>query len=91
MLFCQKWPFLLIFGFWGNLARKHRFLIIRKEKNAFYSTKVKFQKSPIKSKFSKGVSPWCLAKNGHFSPARNERFLKFLVEKNAFQTRKVKF
>ena len=28
---------------------------------------MKFQKSPIKSKFSQGVSPWFWVKNGHFS------------------------
>ena len=65
--FLQKLAIFLISGFWGNPARKHRFLIFWKEKNALWTTKVKFQKSPVKSKFSKGVSPWFLAKNGHFS------------------------
>ena len=50
-------------SFLDILVRTEYFL---HKKSPVQTTKVKFQKSPIKSKFSKGVSPWFWVKNGHF-------------------------
>ena len=50
-------------NFWTSEARKDRFLVFWIEKNAFQTRKVKFQKSPKMSKFSRGNKPWFLSIN----------------------------
>ena len=66
-------------SFLDILVRTEYFL---HKKSPVQTIKVKFQKSPIKSKFSKEVSPRFWVKNGHFSQwlfwanlARKHRFL----------------
>ena len=66
-------------SFLDILVRTEYFL---HKKSPVQTTKVKFQKSPIKSKFSKGVSPWFGSKmaiflNGCFwaNLARKHRLL----------------
>ena len=88
------WPKMAIFpigSFWANPARKDRFFYIRDRKESFLDKKGQLLIKSKKSKFSKGISPWVLAKNGHFficgfwaNPVRKDRFLIFLEENNAF-------
>ena len=59
MVFVQKWPFLQLFFFLGNIDQENVFYDILERKNAFLSYKnKKFEKS----------------KNGHFSKGVNHGF-----------------
>ena len=75
-------------SFLDILVRTEYFL---HKKSPVQTIKVKFQKSPVKSKFSKGVSPWFWVKNGHFSQwlflgksSQKASLFMFWIEKNAF-------
>ena len=72
-LLVQKWPFCQLF-FFGNRGQENVFYDILWGENAFLERKNAFlgykNKKFKKSKnwhFSKGVNPWFLSKNGHFS------------------------
>ena len=66
MVFVQKWPFFQLF-FLGNVGKENVFHDILERKSAFLSYKNKKFKKSKNSHFSKGVNPWFLSKNGHFS------------------------
>ena len=77
--------------FWAKKARKKHFLIFWIEKNALWTSKVKFSQSRKKSTFYKGVSSWFFSKNRPLShiffkgkKARKKHFLIFWIENNAF-------
>ena len=53
--------------FLGNIGQEKAFYDILERKNAFLGYKNKKFKESKSSHFSKGVSPWFLYKNGHFS------------------------
>ena len=53
--------------FLGNIGREHVFYDILERKNAFLGLKNKKFKKSKNWHFSKGVNPWFLSKNGHFS------------------------
>ena len=53
--FCQKIELFIIFVFWANQPRKNRFFKFWTKKNAFYTRKRKFFKSPSIGNFSKGL------------------------------------
>ena len=66
MVLVQKWPFFELFML-GNIGQENIFLDILSRKNAFLGyRKKKFKKSKY-WRFSKGVNPWFLFKNGQFS------------------------
>ena len=66
MVLVQKWPFFQLF-FLGNIGQENVFYDILEQKNAFLRYKNKKSKKPRTWHFSKGVNPWFLSKNGHFS------------------------
>ena len=53
--FCEKFELFIIFVFWANQPRKNRFFKFWTKKNAFYTRKRKFFKSPSIGNFSKGL------------------------------------
>ena len=55
------------FFFLSNLGQENVFYDILEQKNAFLRYKNKKSKKPKTWHFSKGVKPWFLSKNGHFS------------------------
>ena len=80
MVFVQKWPFFQLF-FLGNIEQENVFYDILERKNAFLSYKNKKFKKSKNWHFSKGVNPWFLSKNGHFS---NFFFLGNIDQENVF-------
>ena len=66
MLLVQKWPCLQIF-FLGNKGKENVFHDILEGKNTFLGYKNMKSKKLKNWHFSKGVNPWFLSKNGHFS------------------------
>ena len=71
----------LTFFFLRNIGQENVFYHILERKNAFLSYKsMKFKKSKNRH-FSKGVNPWFLSKNGHFS---NFYFLGNIGQENVF-------
>ena len=80
MVFVQKWPFFQLF-FLGNIEQENVFYDILERRNAFLGYKnKKFEKSK-NWHFSKGVNPWFLSKNRHFS---NFLFLGDIEQENVF-------
>ena len=69
------------FSFLGNIGEENVFYDILEQKNAFLRYKNKKSKKPKTCHFSKGVNPWFLSKNGHFS---NFFFLSNLGKENIF-------
>ena len=55
------------FFFLGNIRQENVFFDILQRKNAFLAYKNKKFKKSKNRHFSKGVNPWFLSKNGHFS------------------------
>ena len=55
------------FFFLGNIGQENVFYDILEQKNVFLSYKNKKSKQSKNWQFSKGVNPWFLSKNGHFS------------------------
>ena len=55
------------FVFWGNIGQANVFNDILERKQAFLGFKNKKLKKSKNWPFSKGVNPWFLSKNGHFS------------------------
>ena len=53
--------------FSGNIGQANVFYGILERKNAFLGYKNKKLKKSKNWHFSKGVNPWFLSKNGHFS------------------------
>ena len=80
MVFVQKWPFFQLF-FLGNIGQENVFHDILQRKNAFLGYKNKKFKQSKNWHFSKGVDPWFLSKNGHFS---NFFFLGDIEQENVF-------
>ena len=80
MGFVQKWPFFELF-FLGNIEQENVFYDILERKNLFLSYKNKKFKKSKNWHFSKGVNPWFLSKNGHFS---NFFFLGNINQENVF-------
>ena len=67
MVLVQKSSFFQMFFFLGNIGQENVFYDILERKNTFLVyNKKKFKKSK-NWHFSKGVNPWFLFKNGHFS------------------------
>ena len=66
MLLVQKWPFFQLF-FLGNIGQENVFYEILERKEAFQAYKNKKFKKSKNWHFSKGVHPWFLSKNGHYS------------------------
>ena len=90
MVLVQKWP-LLPLCFLGNIGQENVFYHILERENAFLGYKKKKFKKSKNCHFSKGVNPWFLSKNGHFSNfflfgnIRQEKvFYHILEERNAF-------
>ena len=92
MVLVQKWPFFQLF-FLGNIGQENVFYDILERKNCILGYKnTKFRKSK-NCHFSKGVNPWFLSKNRHFSNFCFRQYrpgkclLRYLQnEKTAFQT-----
>ena len=90
MVFVQKWQFFQLFLL-CNIERENAFYDILERKNAFLGYKNnKFKKSK-NWHFSKGVNPWFMSKNGHFSTffllgniEQENVFYDILERKNAF-------
>ena len=80
MVFVEKWLFLPLF-FLGNIGQENVFYHILERENAFLGFKKKKFKNFKNWHFSKGVNPWFLSKNGHFS---NFVFLGNIQEENTF-------
>ena len=80
------------FFFFGNIGQENVSHEILERKNAFLGyEKKKFKKSKNWN-FPKGVNPWCLSKNGHFSNfvllgniSLENVFYDILKRKNAFR------
>ena len=90
MVLFQKWPFLQLF-FLVNIGHENVFCDILDRKNAFLAYKNKEIKKSKNLHFSKGVNPWFLSKNGHFSKfvflgniGQENVFYDILEQKNAF-------
>ena len=66
MVFVQKWP-LFQPVFLGNIGKENVFHDILAQRKAFLGYKNKKFKTSKNWNFSKGVNPWFLSKNGHFS------------------------
>ena len=80
MVLVKKWPFFQLY-FLGNIAQENVFYDILERENGFLSYKnKKFEKSK-NCHFSKGVNPWFLSKNYHFS---NFFFLGNIGKENVF-------
>ena len=67
MVSVQKWPFLELFFFAGNIGQKNILYDILERENGFQGYKNKQSKKSNNWPFSKGVKPWFWSKNGHFS------------------------
>ena len=80
MVLVQKWSLFQLF-FKYNLDQENAFYDILERKNAFVRYKKKESKKWKNWHFSKGVNPWSLSKNGHFS---NFFFLGNLDRENVF-------
>ena len=80
MVLLKIWPFFHVF-FLGNIGQDNVFYDILEGKNAFLGNKNKKFKKSKNWHFSKGVNPWFLSKNGHFS---NFFFLGNIGQKNVF-------
>ena len=80
MVFVQKWPFFQLF-FLGNIEQENVFYDILKGKIAFLGYKNKKFENSKNWHFSKGVNPWFLSTNGHFS---NFFFLGNIEQENVF-------
>ena len=90
MVFVEKWLFLPLF-FLGNIGQENVFYHILERENAFLGFKKKKFKNFKNWHFSKGVNPWFLSKNGHFSNfflfgnlRQVNVFYDILKRKNAF-------
>ena len=77
--------------FLGNIGQENVFYHILERENAFLGYKKKKFKKSKNWHFSKGVNPWCLSKNGHFSNfvllgniREGNVFYDILERKNAF-------
>ena len=66
MVLVQKRPFFQHF-FLGNIGQENVFYDILEQKNAFLGYKNKKFKNSKNWRFPKGINPWYLSKNGHFS------------------------
>ena len=66
MFTVQKWPFFHLF-FLGILWQENVFYDIPERKNAFLGYKNKRFKKSKNGHFAKGVNPWFVSKNDHFS------------------------
>ena len=64
--FCSKFAIILL-SFLGNIGQENVSYDILERKNAFLGYKNKKFKKTKNWHFSKGVNPWFLSKNGHFS------------------------
>ena len=80
MVLVQKWPFFL-FRFLGNVGQENVFYDILARKVVFLGYKNNMFKKSKNWHFSKGVNPWFLSKNGHFS---NFFFKENIGQENAF-------
>ena len=85
------------FVFLGKIGQENVFYDILERKNAFLSDKNKNFKKAKNWHFSKGVNPWVLSKNGHFSKfvflgkiGHNNVFYDILERKNAYLSYKNK-
>ena len=67
MVLVQKWPFLQLFFFFGNIGQENIFYDILERKNDFLGYKNKKFNKLKNWHFSKWVNPWFWSKNGHFS------------------------
>ena len=90
MVLVQKWLFFQLF-FLGNKGKKSVFYDILERKKAFLRYKKKKFKKSKNWHFSKGVNPWFLFKNGHFSNffflgniGQQNVYYDILEQKNAF-------
>ena len=89
MVLVQKWLFFQLF-FFGNIGQENVFYDILERKNAFLGYKNKKFKKSKNWDFCKGVNPWCLSKNGHYSAfflgniGQEYVFYDILERKNAF-------
>ena len=89
MVLVQKWPFFQLF-FLRNIEQENVFYDILERKNVFVGYKTKKFKKSKNWHFSKGVNPWFLSKNGHFSNfflgniGQENVFYDILERKNAF-------
>ena len=77
--------------FLGNIGQDNVFYDILERKKAFLGYKNKKFKNSKSWHFSKGVNPWFLSKNGHFSNffflgniGQENVFYDILEQKNAF-------
>ena len=91
MIFVKKSTFFSYLFLEQKKARKNHFFMFWIERNAFYTTKVKFFKNLKKPTFSKGVSPRFLSKNRPFSyifvlskKSHKEKFFYTLDSKECF-------
>ena len=66
MVLVQKWPLFELF-FLGNISQENVVNDILERKNAFLGFKNKKFKNSKSCHYSKGVNPWFLYKNRHFS------------------------
>ena len=66
MVFVQKWPFFQLFWL-GNMGQENVFYDILERNNAFLGYKKNQFKTSKNCHFPKGVYPYFLSKNGHFS------------------------
>ena len=94
MIFVKKSAFSPIF-FWSKKSQKEKFFDVLDSKKCFLDLKSEVLKNSKKSKFCKGVSPWCSSKNRPFScmfflakKARKKHFLIFWKVKNTFRPEK---
>ena len=80
MVCVQKWRFFSTF-FLGNIGQENVFYDVLERKIAFLGYKNKKIKTSKNGHFSKGVNPWFVFKNDHFS---NFFFLGNIGEENVF-------
>ena len=66
MVLVEKWPCFQLF-FLGNIGQKNVVYDILERRDAFLGYKHKKFKKLKNWHFSKGVNPWFLSKNGHYS------------------------
>ena len=80
MVLVEKWPFFQL-CFLGNISQENIFYDIIERKNSFLGYKNTKLKKAKNWHFSKGVNPWFLSKNGHFSTlfVRQYRQGKYLL------------
>ena len=69
------------FFFLRNIGQENVFHVILEQRNAFLGYKNKKFKMSKNWHFSKGVNPWFLSKNGHFSKFS---FLRNIGQENVF-------